>query len=62
MIWTQGFVELLRWRHQRRLLAAQAALLVIECQRYLADEADGRAPGTASDPRHPPRPRKPPRR
>jgi hypothetical protein len=36
LIWTQGVIELFRWRRQRKAVAAQAAELVAEAEQFLA--------------------------
>jgi hypothetical protein len=53
MVWAQGVIELFRWRRQRKLVAAQAATLVTECEAFLATLPGNRPP--------PPRPTEPPR-
>ena len=55
MIWTQGLIELVRWRRQRRVLAAQSAQLVAGAERFLAQVGDARTY------RDPPLPGDPPR-
>jgi hypothetical protein len=55
MIWTQGLIELVRWRRQRRALAAQGAQLVAGAERFLAEVRDARPY------RDPPLPGDPPR-
>jgi hypothetical protein len=55
MMWTQGVIELYRWRRQRKLLAAQAAQLIAETVQFLA-QAD-----QLTRPAEPPRPGDPPR-
>jgi hypothetical protein len=55
MIWTQGLIELVRWRRQRRALAAQGAQLVAGAERFLAEVRDARTY------RDPPLPGDPPR-
>jgi hypothetical protein len=54
MMWTQGVIELYRWRRQRKLLAAQAAQLIAETEEFLA-QAD-----QLKRPAEPPRPGEPP--
>jgi hypothetical protein len=54
MMWTQGVIELYRWRRQRKVLAAQAAQLIAEAQDFLA-QADW-----LERPAEPPRPGEPP--
>jgi hypothetical protein len=36
LIWTQGVIELFRWRRQRKAIAVQAAQLVTETEQFLA--------------------------
>jgi hypothetical protein len=39
MLWTDGVVELLRWRRRDRAVAASARLLIEEAEAWLADMA-----------------------
>jgi hypothetical protein len=55
LIWTQGVIELFRWRRQRKIQAAQAAQLVTETETFLAQVHELRRPA------EPPRTVEPPR-
>jgi hypothetical protein len=56
MIWTQGIIELFRWRRQHRVISGQAAQLVTETERFLATVRESQTP-----PPEPPHPSEPPR-
>ena len=45
VVWSEAIVELLRWRRERRRLAAGASLLVREAEVFLASMAGGPSPG-----------------
>jgi hypothetical protein len=65
LIWTQGVIELYRWRRQRKAQAAQAAQLIAETEAFLAERhgIDLRTADSDSvEPQvEPPRPSEPPR-
>ncbi len=55
MVWTQGIIELFRWRRQHRLICGQASQLVTETEQYLAAVRESQPPPEPPYPSGPPR-------